>query len=397
MKTPESHSYDYDAIVVGARVAGPAVSMLLARAGLRVLMVDRRQPGGDTLSTHALMRAGVMQLSRWGLLERLKEAGTPTVRRAVIHYADDAERVDIKPKGGIDGLYAPRRTVLDPILVDAAAEAGVEIRFGVTVTDLVKSGQGRVEGIRAHHIESGEFEVRAPITIGADGVRSIVARKVGAGMRMQGKSSTAVIYSFWSGEITDGYDWFYRPGLAAGLIPTNDSQVNVWVGATQEQFLGELRYDLESSFHRLLGEAAPETSARLTEASRESRFYGFPGTPGFMREAQGPGWALVGDASHFKDPISAHGITDALRDAEFLANAIIAASTGEATERETLGRYQQVRDELSTTLHDAADRVASYQWSMSELRGLLMKMSKSMQAEVRALSALDAGASLPVG
>jgi flavin-dependent dehydrogenase len=394
MKSRDRSVYGYDAIVVGARVAGPAVAMLLARGGLRVLMVDRRQPGGDTLSTHALMRAGVLQLHRWGLLDQLKDAGTPTVQQAIIHYGDETERVNIKPRSGIDGLYAPRRTVLDPILVGAAADAGVEIRFGVSVSDLLKDKEGKVLGISARDSEGNDFEARAPITIGADGIRSLVARQAGAGIYLQGKSATAVIYSFWSGDVAEGYDWFYRPGLSAGLIPTNDGQFNVWVGTTKERFMSELRFDLESSFHRLIAEAAPEAVARLETANRTSRFYGFPGISGFMRDAQGPGWALLGDASHFKDPISAHGITDALRDAEFLANAILAVSRGETNETEALGGYQQVRDELSTALHEASDRVASYDWTLTELRGLLMAMSKSMKIEVEALMALDTAKSM---
>ena len=125
-------AHGYDAIVVGARVAGAATAMLLARRGLRVLMVDRRRPGSDTLSTHALMRGGVLQLSRWGLLDRVIAAGTPAVTQTVLHYGDTSETVAIRPKAGVPSLFAPRRTVLDPILVDAAEEEGVDVRYGVT-------------------------------------------------------------------------------------------------------------------------------------------------------------------------------------------------------------------------------------------------------------------------
>src|SRR3954447_8102767 len=105
----------WDVVVVGARVAGAATAMLLARAGLRVLCVDRSRYGSDTLSTHALMRGGVIQLDRWGLLPALEAAGTPAVRRTVFHYGDESYGVSIRPSGGVDALFAPRRTVIDTL------------------------------------------------------------------------------------------------------------------------------------------------------------------------------------------------------------------------------------------------------------------------------------------
>ena len=127
---------DWDAVVVGARVAGAATALLLARAGLRVLVVDRARRGSDTLSTHALMRGGVLQLRRWGVLERVVAAGAPPVRRVTFHYGSQATPVALKPHAGVSALYAPRRTVLDAALADAAEAAGARLRFGLVVTDL---------------------------------------------------------------------------------------------------------------------------------------------------------------------------------------------------------------------------------------------------------------------
>src|SRR6476646_5773590 len=110
----------YDVLVVGARCAGAATAMLMARSGLRVLVIDRGRYASDTTSTHALMRGGVLQLHRWGLLPRIVAAGTPAVRVTAFHYGDDVVQVDIRPQHGVDALYAPRRTVLDTTLVDAA-------------------------------------------------------------------------------------------------------------------------------------------------------------------------------------------------------------------------------------------------------------------------------------
>src|SRR5512143_3573983 len=137
----------YDAVVVGARAAGAATAMLLARQGLRVLAVDRGAYGTDTLSTHALMRAGVLQLARWNLLERIEAAGTPPVHRTVFHYQDEVVEIPIKPKHGVPALFAPRRTVLDRVLVDAAVEAGATVRHRVRAAELVHGSGGRVEGV----------------------------------------------------------------------------------------------------------------------------------------------------------------------------------------------------------------------------------------------------------
>lgn len=382
----------YDAIVVGARVAGASTAMLLARRGLRVLMVDRRRPGSDTLSTHALMRGGVLQLQRWGLLERVRETGAQPVRRTTFHYGDTVEEIDLKPSAGIDALFAPRRNILDSLLVDAAVDAGVEIRFGVTVRSLLERRGGRVVGIAARTSAGHPFQAEAPITVGADGLRSLVARRTGAPTEKRGSAASSIIYSYWSGKIAEGYEFFYRPGVSAGLIPTNGGETCVWVGAPAQRFTAELRRSLERSFHRVLGEAAPEAVPRLRDAGRrESRFYGFPGVPGFMRRPYGAGWALVGDASHFKDPLSAHGITDALRDAELLADAV-AAIAGGAPEHAALAAYAQARDQLSTTLHEATDTLAAYQWTLDEAREILLAMSRAMKAEVEWLSGLDAHA-----
>src|SRR5919106_1060256 len=167
---------DYDVIVVGARPAGAATAMLMARRGLRVLAVDRARRGSDTLSTHALMRTGVLQLHRWGLLDRIVDAGTPSVRRTVVHYGDEAVPVDLKPGAGIDALYAPRRTVLDPILVEAAQETGVDFRFRAGVTDLVRDATGRVTGAVGRAGSGRRFEAHSRLVVGADGLNSLVAR-----------------------------------------------------------------------------------------------------------------------------------------------------------------------------------------------------------------------------
>lgn len=378
---------DYDVIVVGSRAAGASTAMLLARQGYRTLLVDRRQPGSDTLSTHALMRAGVFQLHRWGLLDRIIAAGTPAVKRTVFHYGDDVLPVEITPSEGVPALYAPRRTLLDATLADAAEAAGATVEYSLAVEGLLRDEGGRVVGIRGRR-NGKAFEATARMTVGADGVNSKVAEAVGSNKIVEGKDSVAVVYSHWQGDFPADYDFYYRPGVSAGVIPTNDGEANFWVAIHCSRFRSEMQGDLESAFHRFLAEGAPEALQLLEGARRQGRYRGFPGVPGFIRQAWGPGWALVGDASHFKDPLSAHGITDALRDAEFLARSIGRCLNGEP-ERIAMTDYQNTRDRLSTDMHEVADLVASFNWDINEVKDLLIRMSRAMGPEMEALRDLD--------
>jgi 2-polyprenyl-6-methoxyphenol hydroxylase-like FAD-dependent oxidoreductase len=383
---------EYDAIVVGARVAGAATAMLLARRGRRVLLVDRRRPGSDTLSTHALMRAGVLQLKRWGLLDAVIAAGTPPVHKNVMRYGDVVDPIEIKPKAGVDALYAPRRTVLDTLLVEAAEASGVEVRFGVAVDGLCVDPQGRVAGIAGRDAAGVPFEATARITVGADGIRSVVALGAGAPVLHRGTGSTAVVYGYFEGsDLPTEFEFSYRTGASAGFIPTNDGQVCVWAGAPSARWLAELRHEPDLGFARMLAAAEPSAVEKVKAARLVGRLHGFAGEPSYLRQPWGPGWALVGDASHFKDPIAAHGITDALRDAELLAIAIDHAMTaGGIGEAAALERYHQTRDRLSLRMHAASDAVARYDWTTETVRDLLIEMAKSMGDEVELLSKLDA-------
>ena len=386
---PRQLSHYADVVVVGGRVAGAATALLLARRGHRVVLVDRRRPGGDTLSTHALMRGAVLQLKRWGLLERVIDAGTPAIPHTNVHYGDEVESIELQTRAGVGAVYAPRRTVLDSILVEAAAEAGVDVRFGTTIDAVVRDSEGRVRGVQGRGPGGEPITIKARFTVGADGLRSTIARSVDALLTHVGTGSSAVIYAYFAGLPKHRYDWFYRPGVAAGFVPTNQGESCVWVGTSAKRFQAEFAGDLEPAFERLFEEAAPSEILRLGSASRRSRLRGYPGVTGFIRRAWGPGWALVGDASHFKDPISAHGITDSFRDAEFLARAIDSVIVDSCPELGAMTNYQMTRDRLTIGLFKTTDRIASYGWDLTELRGLLISLSREMKREVEELAALD--------
>jgi 2-polyprenyl-6-methoxyphenol hydroxylase-like FAD-dependent oxidoreductase len=378
----------YDVVVVGGRVAGASTALLLARAGARVAMVDRSAHGSDTLSTHGLMRAGVLQLSRWGLLDRVVAAGTPPIRATSFHYAGDRTvRVSIRPTPGVTALYAPRRHLLDRLLVDAAADAGVDTFHDTSVLGLLRDTAGRVSGVRATTRRGVDLLLSAPITVGADGIRSVVAREVGAPVVRQGRAASAVLYRYLPGVVSDGYEWGYGDGAAAGLIPTNGAETCVFVATTPDRMRSLRRDGSEAAFATLLGRAGPALVDRVAGAEG-GRIHGWGGLPGYVRRSWGPGWALVGDSGYFKDPITTHGMTDAMRDAELLATALLDAARGAATEAAALARYQAVRDGLSTALFAVTEDVAGYDWDTGQVQALMRRVSSAMSDEVDHLQSL---------
>lgn len=364
----------YDVVIVGGRCAGAATALLLARAGLDVLLVEQGTRGADTLSTLALMRAGVLQLSRWGLLDAITAAGTPRIETTTFHYGDEAIEIKIKPRDGVDALYAPRRTVLDPLLADAAQASGADVAYRVRVKELQHDAHGRVNGVVAESA-GVERRIAATMVIGADGVSSTVAKRVGAQPYHFGRHMSGVIYSRVRGLPIAGNHWYYVPGSSVGAIPTNNEETLIFVATTRERFLQRLRLDLAAGFEEVLRETAPSLAAAARDAVPGS-FHGFAGYPAMFRPAWGPGWALVGDAGYFKDPITAHGITDALRDAELLARAVTRGTDA------ALGEYQTVRDELSVPLFAITDEIASYVWDIPRVKALHQCLSEEMNREV---------------
>jgi flavin-dependent dehydrogenase len=382
-------STTYDVVVVGGRVAGASTAMLLARAGARVALVERAAHGTDTVSTHGLMRAGVMQLSRWGLLKDVVDAGTPPVRRTTFHYADgESVPVTIRPGAGVEALYAPRRHLLDRVLVDAAAAAGTAVRHETVVTELLRDRNGRVRGVRALDRAGTAEDLHATVTVGADGVRSSVAQLAGSRVLRRGRSRSALLYRYYADARATGYEWAYGVGGAAGFLPTNDGLTCVFVGTTPDRLRALRRRGTDEAFAALLAQAAPALADRVATAHPVGGMRGWAGVPGFFRHSWGPGWALVGDAGYFKDPLTTHGMTDALRDAELLAAEILELLRGAVPEAVALARYQATRDSLSRSLFDATERAASYAWDLDEVRVLLRRVSSAMSDEVDHLRAL---------
>lgn len=374
----------YDAVIAGARCAGASTAMLLARRGLRVLGVDPVAYGSDTLSTHALMRGAVLQLHRWGLLESIRATNAPPIRTTTFHYGDETVEVAIKPRDGVDALFAPRRTILDPLLVDAAREAGAELVYGHAVVDLVRDADRRVRGVSIAGSDRRAMDVTADIVIGADGIRSRVARLLDVGADHETRHAAVSIYGYWQDVPLDGYHWFYEPGVSIGTIPTNDGDTCVFALIPQARFFAKRHEGLMALFVEALAAVSPALHECASSTEPTGRLRAFPGRPGFLRRSTGPGWVLVGDAGYFRDPITAHGITDALREAELVARAITA--TGE----DELSEYQEARDRRVRGLLGVTDRIAAFDWTLEEVKEHHLELNRQMKAEVEVLLALDA-------
>jgi flavin-dependent dehydrogenase len=346
----------YDAIVVGARCGGAPTAMLLARAGRRVLLVDRAAFPSDTVSGHAIQPAGVARLARWGLLDRVRGTGTPftpTVRF-------DAGPVVVEgiptPAEGIVDTVCIRRTVLDTLLVDAASEAGADVREAFTVKGLIYD-HGRVVGVRGRDSNGRNFTEKAAVVIGADGIRSLVARSVGATGYHVHPAVTVNAYSYWSGLDVRAVELFARPGRFIVAVPTNDDLVIINQGIPVAD-QGEYRADMAGAFDRTL-QLAPSLADRVAGAERVERFRFTTDTGGYFRVPAGPGWALVGDAGYHKDPITAQGMLDAFRDAQLLADAVDhGLEAGPGGLDRALAGYQAARDRAARPMYEFTCQLA---------------------------------------
>src|SRR5882724_5030897 len=351
-----ARSRPYDAIVVGARCAGSPTAMLLARKGYRVLLVDKATFPSDTMSTHIIHPPGVAALERWNLLRRLLATGCPPLNEYSFDLGPFTIRAPVAAPDASGFGLCPRRTVLDQLLVSAAVDAGVELQQGVAVDEILIEG-GRVTGIQGRAKGNQPFTQHARVVIGADGMRSLVAKAVEAPRYNERPTLAAGYYAYWSGLPAAGFEAHLRPRRAFAIAPTNDGLTMAVVNWPRSEFLSN-RGDVEGHFERAV-ELAPALAARLRRAKRESRFVGTGDLPNFFRKPYGPGWVLVGDAGYHKDPITAQGISDAFRDAEAMARALDDVFAERATFDAALSAYQRVRDEAALPMFDLTCKFAN--------------------------------------
>ncbi|HEY7138294.1 MAG TPA: NAD(P)/FAD-dependent oxidoreductase [Acidimicrobiia bacterium] len=357
----------YDAIVVGARCAGAPTAMLLARRGYRVLLVDRSTFPSDTVSTHLVHAPGVAALARWNLLDRVVASGCPPIGTYSFDFGPVTITGSPRPAGSVRTGYAPRRTVLDAILVDGAADAGVEVREGFTVDELVVE-DGVVTGIRGRTSGGTEVVERARVVVGADGRNSRVAKAVRPHQYHEKPMLQWSAYTYWSGLPIGGMETVIRPDRGWGAFPTNDGLTLVVVGWPYAE-ASAYKTDVEANYLKTL-ELAPEFAERVRAATRETRFSG-GSVENYFRTPFGPGWALVGDAGYERDPITAQGISDAFRDAELCANALDEALDGRRPFDAVMSDYQQTRDAAVLPMYEFTTQLATLEPPPPEVQQLL--------------------------
>ncbi|MFE2601043.1 NAD(P)/FAD-dependent oxidoreductase [Streptomyces sp. NPDC059396] len=340
----------YDVIVVGARCAGAATALLLARADRRVLLLDRAPFPSDTLSTLYIHQPGLARLDRWGLLGEVLATGAPLLTCLSLNFPDVRLTGPAPVLGAVTGGCAPRRYALDHLLVRAAIRAGAEFRPRTTVVDL-QGEDGRVTGVR-HGTQRGPTSlVRAHLVIGADGRNSTVARLAHAPVVRQDPCSTRAYYSFWSGIPDHGVRMYTGQGMGAGCIPTQDGLTLVSVQVSRATPAHD---DRQRTYRETARQSSAELDQQLAEGQQEDRLYCCSDLPNFFRQPHGPGWALVGDAAHSKDPTPGRGITDAFIQAEMLAERLDIPLEDTQQVDTALAKYaQQLREEFTPAYESA--------------------------------------------
>jgi flavin-dependent dehydrogenase len=345
----------YDIIVVGARCAGSPLAMLLARKGYRVLLADKTSFPSDTISTHYIQQPGIAKLKKWGLLDRIRASNCPPILKCTLDVGPFALAGSPPPADGVAEAYCARRTILDKLLADAAVEAGAEFRPGFLVQGLV-TDDDRVVGIRGREGESNVTET-ARIVVGADGMRSMVANAVKAPEYKMNTALACYYYTYWSGVSWDAIDLSIRDSRYVGGFPTNDGLTCIFVGWKNSEF-PKYRAAVEANYLNSVN-AVPGLRERLGNAKREYRFMGTADLPNFFRRPYGPGWALVGAAGYHRDPFTGQGITDALCDADRLAQAIDAGFSGSTPLEDALARYERERNEAVLPMYDYTCHLAA--------------------------------------
>ena len=378
----------HDVVVVGGRVAGAATAMLLARLGHDVVVVDRASFPSDTVSTHAIARSGVVLLRRWGLLDSVLASGAPAIRQVTFHAGGESVSRMIRHKAGVDLVVAPRRYVLDTLIAAAAGRAGAGVRMGVTVTGVRRDRRGRVAGVYGHDRAGAAVDLGGRYVIGADGLSSRVARSAGAAISQVRPAGGAAQYAYYAGVDWAGMEFYVAERSFAGVFPTHHGQACIWVCTPSADAKAARRRasSREEAFGGLLERCAPQLAGRLRHARRTSPVRGMLRQPNQVRQAFGPGWALVGDAGYHRDAVTAHGISDAFRDAGFLAAALDQVLSAGAEESLALASYQQQRDQALREIFDITCRLAAYP-PVPAFTGLQKQLSAAIDKQAAALAA----------
>ncbi|MFL5885293.1 MAG: NAD(P)/FAD-dependent oxidoreductase [Thermoleophilaceae bacterium] len=351
-----------DVVCVGARVAGCATAIPLAREGRRVIALDRARFPSNTLSTHGMWPGTVAELKRLGALDRVLALDPPHIREMLVYHLGVTARDRARPIDGIDYGLCVARTDLDLALVETARDAGVDVREGASVTDLIWDGD-RAAGVRYRTRDGATGEIRARLVVGADGRRSTVAELVGAAVPYRGSRNERGFAYWYLDDPKAGTSWrnvasLWMVGRTHGLVmpmPRN-RMVVAHMGPADE--IGRYRRDPAGMWERMLREQR-HLAERVRGATRASRCYTAAELPAFFRVSSGPGWALVGDAGHYKDPVIGQGIRDSLEFGRRLGEAAASVLEDPRALDRALRRWERDRDRAN---------IPAYHWANGQTR-----------------------------
>lgn len=362
MTTDEPASIEEaDVVIIGARLAGMATAVPLARAGLRVVVIDKVHFPSDTLSTHAMVPSAVQELLLMGALDRVLALGPATPRYLAIHDGDIHFRERFHPYLGIDfGLCIPRDQ-LDVLLVETARDAGADVRERCAFEDVIWSG-GRPAGVR-YRTGRRAHEIRARVVVGADGRKSRTAAALGVWEPYRGsKNLRGFAFRYLDDPVDadnqNAYEVFRANGNTTLVLPSCPAGRTVAVHMCDARDIPLFRADPEAAWEAKLAND-PSLRARIGAATNMSPVRITDDLASFYRRSSGPGWALAGDAGHFKDPVVGQGQRDALRHGRLLGCAIAATISDPAALDEALQRWERARDR---------DTISTYHWGNRETR-----------------------------
>lgn len=335
----------FDVVVVGARCAGSPLAATLARQGLSVCLVDRAQFPSETPSTHIIQPGGARLLDQLGVLDAVWAAGAVPLDRMTM-VIDDAVRIDatVDRAVSIHPALCVRRVTLDALLVDAAAAAGADVRTGVRVTGLL-GDNGRVTGVGT---AAGRIEGR--LVVGADGRHSTLAALVGAREYHVAPAGKMFAWGYFEHvHDREGHARLGRRGDVAFLAGPTDGELYMAAIAIDMAKQAEFHANRDASFTAGL-RAWPELADVIGAGRRVGPIRVLTNWHGYFRESAGPGWVLVGDAGHFKDPAPGQGISDAFRQADRLAQSI-EDGLGNTSPDEAMQRWWRWRDDDAYEMH----------------------------------------------
>ena len=310
-----------DVAIVGSRAAGGALALHLARQGLDVVAIDKASFPSPTMSTHVIYPNTIARLEDLGVLDAVMAHRPPPLYTAWNHE----HRMFVAPHTpvrGRDYAMSVRRVTLDAILVEQARASGARVIEGLRAETFIGAGteDDPLRGLVAVSDDGVRMRIRAPLIVGADGVNSAVASHLGLGRSKVMPTDTMLYYAYWTGmPVRNTQDYFFECPFVCMHVPTDDGHhvVSMNGPAALRREIGDIE-----AFYLEKIRSIPALAARLEGATKVSRVTGTFRLDGFYREHVGPGWALVGDAAHFKHPASAQGICDALHAAEVLAAGV---------------------------------------------------------------------------